>query len=347
MSSREYLIVFDTNVLYVPYKDRADFTQFYFNSTFKNIVDKVEELDLYDNVKVGVPAVVWEEMIKQKCESYYEKIKDIKTKTDKFQFPFHKFVQIEAEEEYKEFLNKQMAFYRENLGKRLVKLIDIELPSSSRFESIVKRAFEKRPPFTGNNGSSDKGFKDALLWESILEFKDANKVTDILLYSDEKLFCSELVDELNSLWIDSNIKIFSKSDEDKLVKELEAIAIMNDQYVLIEDTQDELDHIKTWIYSESFKESVLRVQEKFDVVNKFTRIIDIEVEEIYDIEELDTENEFLKDLKISLCMKITYRILDKNEITEKYDLTIYGNIVDGLEYEIDDIEIENGGEHNE
>ena len=59
MSSSEYLIIFDTNILYVPYKEKADFRIFYFNSTFKNVLDKIEELDLYEYVKLGIPTVVW------------------------------------------------------------------------------------------------------------------------------------------------------------------------------------------------------------------------------------------------------------------------------------------------
>jgi len=38
------------------------------------------------------------------------------------------------------------------------------------FESIVERALDKTPPFEGKEKESDKGFKDTVLWYSILEF---------------------------------------------------------------------------------------------------------------------------------------------------------------------------------
>lgn len=41
---------------------------------------------------------------------------------------------------------------------------------NNRFESIVNRAFSKLPPFEGKDKKSDKGFKDAFVWESVLEF---------------------------------------------------------------------------------------------------------------------------------------------------------------------------------
>lgn len=347
MSSSEYLIVFDTNILYVPYKDRADFTKFYFNSTFKNIIDKIEELDLYEYVTVGIPTVVWQEMIKQKCESYNAKIQEVKQKTDKFQFPFHKFVQDDDVIDYYDYLIEQVKHYRDNLGKRLVKLIDIELPSNHRFESIVKRAFEKRPPFEGNDGTSDKGFKDALLWESILEYNSVNRDLDILLYSNDKLFCNELIDEFKNQCKNSDIKIFAKSQEDKLIKELESIALKINQFSYIEDTEDELDHIKVWVYSDDFKSKVFRFQHKLEEVNKYTKLNDVIVEEIYDIEEFDTDDETLKDFRVSLSMGFNFKILDKAEISEKYNVNIYANIIDGTIFEIDDIEIERGGDEVE
>lgn len=38
----EYKIVFDTNILYVNYDKGGDFTKFYFNSTFTNVMSYIE-----------------------------------------------------------------------------------------------------------------------------------------------------------------------------------------------------------------------------------------------------------------------------------------------------------------
>lgn len=344
MSCNKYLIVFDTNILYVPYKDRADFTTFYFNSTFKNIIDKIEELDLYEHVKVGVPTVVWEEMIKQKNEAYNSKIQDIQQKTSKFQFPFHRFIQEKDEVDYNKYLLEQVRQYRENLSKRLVKIVDLNLPSNHRFDSIIKRAFEKRPPFEGTEGNSDKGFKDALLWESILEYKFNNTDVNIILYTNDKLFCDELVDEFKKECQGSDILIFGKNQESKLVKELETIARKIDKFSYIEDIEDELENINTWIYSEVFSKQIVDFQPKLKEVNKYTKLYGVQVEEIYDIEKTETEDEIVKDLRLSLRLSFKFLILDKTETEEIYDVTIYANIIDGTKFEIDDIEIEEGGD---
>ena len=37
-------------------------------------------------------------------------------------------------------------------------------------EAIIERANKKDPPFSSNKDASDKGFKDCLLWLSLLEY---------------------------------------------------------------------------------------------------------------------------------------------------------------------------------
>ena len=278
-------------------------------------------------------------MIKQKCESYNMKIHEIEQKTNKFNFPFHRFIQEEVSD-YCEFLTGKANKYKEDLNSRLVKVVDIELPSNKRFESIVKRAFEKRPPFEGNDSKSDKGFKDALLWESILEYNTHNQNLNILLYSNDKLFCDELITEFKTECEDWEIKIFNKNQEGELRKELESIALRIDKYSYIEESKEDLDKITLWISSDDFKHQILKLQDHLEEVNKYTIVSDITNEEIYDIEQFDTEDGILKNIRISMRIGFRLLILEKVETSQEYDVHIYSSSVDGTVFEIDDIEIE-------
>ena len=52
------------------------------------------------------------------------------------------------------------------------------------FSSIIERCNKRLPPFISDKGASDKGFKDCLLWLSVLDFfKDngENKVVFITM----------------------------------------------------------------------------------------------------------------------------------------------------------------------
>ena len=67
-------------------------------------------------------------------------------------------------------------------------VIEIPIASNSRFKSIINRAFSKLPPFEGKDKKSDKGFKDALLWESVLEFALKHPKSKIIYFIILTLF---------------------------------------------------------------------------------------------------------------------------------------------------------------
>lgn len=65
-----YYLIFDTNALFQAYEKKADFTSFSFNATFENVVDMINQLDIYNQVTVAIPSVVWNEMEKQIISVY-------------------------------------------------------------------------------------------------------------------------------------------------------------------------------------------------------------------------------------------------------------------------------------
>jgi hypothetical protein len=339
MSFDKYLIVFDTNILYVQYKKKADFTKFYFNSTFKNIIDKVEELDLYKNIEIGIPSVVWQEMKRQKIDSYNSNVETLEQKMKKYQFPFHKFDKLDGD--YELYLDKKIEEFKQLLSKRIVNIVDIDFPSKQRFERIINRAFEKKPPFDGGTGVSDKGFKDTLLWESILEHKSVNNDVDIILYSDDKLFNEVLVEEFQEEFSGSELFMFGKNQEEQLINKLETIALKIDKYTYIANSEDGIDTIKNWVFSKDFAQQLYGFQKFLKEINKYTKLEKVEVEEIYDIENL-TDDEFITDVRISLSANYNFSVLEKNFVTEKHDVVIYANSTNGKEFIIDDVESEQG-----
>lgn len=47
-----YCLIFDTNALFQAYEKKADFTTFSFNSTFENVIDMINQLDIYNQVSL-------------------------------------------------------------------------------------------------------------------------------------------------------------------------------------------------------------------------------------------------------------------------------------------------------
>lgn len=201
----KYYIIFDTNILYRRYDKRGDFNEFSFSSTFQNVIDIVNEFDLYEYVTIVIPNVVWNEMIEQEIESHDIKLKELLEKCKKFKFPE---IEINSRTlDYRRFIENKVSEYKtENLSK-FNKVIDLPLPTRNRFDSIVERVFDKRPPFEGKDTRSDKGFKDALLWESILEFSENIENINVILYTKDNIFSNELEQEYHNQFDSSNLKV--------------------------------------------------------------------------------------------------------------------------------------------
>ena len=66
--------------------------------------------------------------------------------------------------------------------------------SSDLFDTILTRAYNKIPPFNDNDNASDKGFKDTLMWLSIMEFFKNSGENEIVFLTDDKGFINKTDD---------------------------------------------------------------------------------------------------------------------------------------------------------
>ena len=110
-SKKEYFIIFDTNVLYQNYDKKADFTTFSFNSTFKNIIDMVNQLDIYEQVTIVVPEVTWSEMKKQIIDAHDKKFEEFRSYINKWVFPEFTVSDVKIDD-YKSFITKEIDNYK-------------------------------------------------------------------------------------------------------------------------------------------------------------------------------------------------------------------------------------------
>ncbi len=73
------------------------------------------------------------------------------------------------------------------------------LPTTNCIEGLLGRAMDKKPPFCGGKSESDKGFKDALIWESLIEYKRNNLSVNMMLVTGDNLLGSEkLLEEFDA-----------------------------------------------------------------------------------------------------------------------------------------------------
>ena len=160
------------------------------------------------------------------------------------------------------------------------------------------------PPFEGKDKKSDKGFKDALLWESVLEFALKHPKSKIIYYSKDNAFGNFLLKEFTESVADSLLFICKNEDEVKTQLEMWAKEIDKYSYQPIEDF-DENKEIVEWLNSEDFITQIM--SRGFGLVEN-GRLISSTTAHLIDIDNIEcmTSNEDSKEYYIA----VSYTHLD-------------------------------------
>jgi len=316
---KEYFVIFDTNALYHTYDKRADFSTFSFNSTYDNVVDLINQLDIYEQVVIVIPAVVWKEMERHIISAHQLKVKEFREKVAKLHFP-EIAIEDKGSIDYPKFIHPIIDEYRENLSSNINKVIELPLASEARYQSILRRAFEKRPPFEGKDKKSDKGFKDALLWESILEFTAQHDTANIIYYSQDSAFGCELQEEFASCFPNATIAICPNENMVKQCLESWAKEIDIYAYTPIK-SYDENKDVIDWLQSSA--PLIQEFAQDFGLVEKSRLIIGSEVhlasfDNIQIINQTDDKTEY----SVEAVLELTYTLNGGVTTKESIDVCI-------------------------
>lgn len=329
-----YYLIFDTNVLFQPYEKRADFTSFNFNTTYQNVIDMINQLDIYTQVVLVIPSVVWHEMERQIIEKHDELIQSYKSTIKKRLFPEYS-IQENIEINYPKYIEAKIVEYKENLSSGINIVKELPIASNSRFDSIVKRAFSKSPPFEGKDKKSDKGFKDALLWESILEFALKHPNSKIIYYSKDNVFGDFLQSEFEENVTNSSLFICKNENEVKNRLEIWAKEINEYSYQPIEDF-DENKEVVDWLNSEDFLKQI--INQNFGIVEK-GRLISSTTVHLISIDNIEylTSNEYSKQYHIDTVLQLEYTLKDGGKTSETFNAGVTVEALEGSVFCVEDI----------
>ncbi len=337
MSSNDetaYYLIFDTNALFQSYEKKADFTSFSFNSTYENVIDMINQLDIYNQVILAVPSVVWNEMEKQIIEKHDELIVSYKSTITKKLFPEYS-VSKNAINNYPDYIRTQIATYKTELSKGLNRVIELPIATSSRFESIINRAFDKRPPFEGKDKKSDKGFKDALLWEGILEFALTHSNSKIIYYSKDNAFGEFLLNEFTEFGTTASLSICKNETEVKTQLEIWAKEIDKYSYQPIEN-YDENKEVVGWLESGDFLAQL--IDKDFGLVEKGRLISSTSIDLIsFDNIELLHQSDDISEYSIDVVLRINYDLKDGGKTSETIDANIMAESFDDTVFSVEDV----------
>lgn len=266
--SEKTAIVFDTNAIYKLY-DRLE-----------NTIPKV----INNNYFPYIPQLVIYE---------YKNLfaRDFKSETKKMMNKFKPYIEYVD----KKNIDDTLQYIQIDIQSRLEVLFKNRIikydESSEAFNKIINRALEKIQPFVLDNekNKSDKGFKDTIIWLSVIEYFKNQGEDNVIFVSDDTVFSSNNSILINEFKSHTNKNITFKTHEEfsKMIayednKKAENIALNNNDLDFehneeIHNISDEelarlreaIDHI---IYEVCF----ISTGYNFDMDNTFTLTSKIE-----------------------------------------------------------------------
>lgn len=231
--------------------------------------------------------------------------------------------------DYADYIHKQIDEYKVSISSGINKIIELPIPKEKCFGRIVTRAFEKEAPFEGKEKNSDKGFKDVLIWESILELAEMNPKSEFIFYSQDKGFKEKLVAEFADLYPDAFIAICSKREEVKEQLQIWAKEIDAYSYLPIQEFGDYREFNK-WVASGDFIIQLIDLDfgivEKSRLINSTSMYL-IRYDNVYVSDEVENATQYSFDA----TLKIQYTFCDGASTEEIIDVHIE------VEYPFDEI----------
>lgn len=253
------LIVFDTNSLRRTDSGEVVYSSFTFGKPYEVINEFVTSNNLHGDVTLAVSALVIDEIKLQMERSYgkdLQKLKETKRRMAGLPHISEELIGIpQAEFDCFGFVEGKASEYL--TANNHVRLLSFrEEQSVDILKSLINRVHQSKPPFFKTTQNSDAGFKDSVIWETLLNYSEVEKFNKIILVTKDKGFegCEE---EFISKW-NRHFKILSAPesvntelgiDYNNYIKERAIHDFAQTEY-FIDYLKDELK-VKTFITIES------------------------------------------------------------------------------------------------
>lgn len=194
---------------------------------FIEYVESLEKTSSDKQLIYFMPSVVIEELYYQKLSAFNIRYEALKDTYDEIayglngEFPKCDIEKVLLEEKEKYISNERIT------------MLDLQY-NKSIFKEIIEDALRKNPPFDKSNEGykTDSGYKDALIWKTIIYSKEINDCDKVYFFSGDKIFVDNeeyLIEEFNKQHQNVELKImFYKPDIEQRQNCLKCIIQDND-----------------------------------------------------------------------------------------------------------------------
>jgi predicted XRE-type DNA-binding protein len=188
-SENKILIVLETNKLRDTSEGDPTYHTFTFGSEYGQLKTFIQDKKLSASVDIAVTEMSVSELIKQKVDAYYTDIGKLKSAMHRMSgLPSVNFsaIQLPAEGfDCHAHLSPQVEQFLLDSNIKVIKLAEGKL--SGAFKDIIRRSIEKRAPFK----RSDTGFKDVVIWETLLNYEEMVNYQKVYFVSSDAGFTAE------------------------------------------------------------------------------------------------------------------------------------------------------------
>lgn len=325
------VIVIDTNIINSGSKD---FMVAQFSNKLDDIIRTLESNDDYQEIKILLPQIVVQELYQHQLANYNKEVERLKG----LKLPD---LDYRPKEDYSVILKRLFDESLAMLAQRDLQTEVISYPKDEVLQKIIDRAIAKQAPFEGEDKNSDKGFKDVILWESVLEYKRQHVADTIILFTNDKRLCeSSLNDEYKSIFGEDIYLVQQEKGNDYAKLYAQISTLLTDKKP-IQNTFDEenkqrlLRLITDDNISPLFEGWPIEVEEGFFICSS----VRIEEKSIADIEDMPSEGKIRYKVNINMSVDSSdkeYGYMswdDTAEITVDYYLeenAFYIHQVDGF-----------------
>lgn len=322
-SGNKILVIFETSKIRNP---NQDYGKIDFGVDFNSIKEYIIENGLNDKVSLAITKFTIDELSHGRKEEF-----------DKEKKVARKFVDIpnvkimDENFDYKVFLEAKIKLYLDKNN-----ILVIPYPKKEILYKITKRSLNKDKPFIKNEKHSDYGFKDVVIWESILNFRKIDDYYKIIFVCNDFGFDEKCEREFNHQYQQCNFKIIKDHTsviEDIKITTENSLMIKNIEQspregALISDMivpSKENSKFNALVSSQYFKDGITEyiISESTDNIGKVDVVF--ESHDNYEITDWIVDDEVLGvmvsvDVYIKgLCKKILV-FIDESGGIEKYEI---------------------------
>ncbi len=217
------LIVCDTNSLRTLEAGEIAYSSFSFGRPYNMLTDFITDKSLEEYVSLAVPKMVIEELKNQKQRSYQKDIQELKKISQRLTgLPHIAEGEIKIPDENfscADFIEEAANNYIATKGINLLDFQEADAPSmlNNMLAKVVGQENSKSP-FARSGKFNDAGFKDSVIWETIMHFEKVREFDKVIFFTKDGDYKSNCIDDFKAKW-QRHIDIFK--DENSVIAELE------------------------------------------------------------------------------------------------------------------------------